>query len=65
VLSDKRKKIPQTKVYLHFFAGKETSPNIFMSYKSFISKSLAETNLDILTRGIELDRMMGRRSQLR
>jgi hypothetical protein len=32
-LVDKRRKIPQTKIILHFFAGKCTSTNAFMLYE--------------------------------
>jgi hypothetical protein len=37
-IADIRKKIPQTKIYLHWFAGKAQRKNIFINYGSINSR---------------------------
>jgi len=38
-LCDKRRKIPQTKIVLSFFAGNCDRDNIFIGYKTIVTES--------------------------
>lgn len=58
-LVDKRRKIPQTKIILHFFAGNCKTETAFMSYESqdrSAQKSLAQKMLQMIQKALEKKR---------